>query len=175
MTYMYTYEIIPQLNYFISLVSGWADGCLFLLWQRVISIERNWYSIYRTRQILPHLPIYEIRQRTRLHSRAPPRISHRIRLTFTSITKHTHAHTLICTILIISSADHLPWLSNQHQQTTAPIGSRQQQQAAAGSNNTNRQSAAGTVLLDITNCMNFWTFTHNISLPTATVVHLPCN
>jgi len=45
----------------------------------------------------------------------------------------------------------------QHQlAATAPTGSRQQpHQQAAGSNSTNWQQAAGTVLLDITNCISF--------------------
>jgi len=51
-------------------------------------------------------------------------------------------------------------LSNQHQQATAPISSnstnrQQQHQQAATAPTGSWQQAAGTVFLDITNCINF--------------------
>jgi hypothetical protein len=71
--------------------------CAFSLW-RVIWLTRNWQSICRTRQILPLLHIYQIRQGTRLHSRPAPKISYRDSLTFTSLTVHTHTLSLTCTV-----------------------------------------------------------------------------
>ena len=140
--FLNTYEIIPKLNYFLSRsrVGRWLF--VILLWLYVISMEGNWYSISRTRQILPHLPIYQIREGTRLHSRTPPRISHRIRLTFTSKTKHTHTdmHTfnnINCRSLTLSCLINTNRL--QHQQAaTAPTSSnstnrQQQHRQAVGS------------------------------------------
>jgi len=46
---------------------------------------------------------------------------------------HAHTHTLTCTVLIISIADHSPWVSNQRQAEEATGGnsdSKQRQQAA---------------------------------------------
>jgi len=143
------HEIIPQLN-FISLSHSRVDRRLFvfLLWRSIIWMEGNWYTIYRTRQILPHLPIYQIRQGTRLHSRPTPRISHRIRLTFTSLTKHTgrhchwHAHfnNINCWSLTVGCSISGSSKGQRAASTDSLSTGRRQQQAATGNNTHSRST-----------------------------------
>jgi len=92
------------------------------------------------------MSIYQICQGTRLHSRATQRISHRIRLTFTSLTEHTHTVTdvhnfsnISCRALTVSC------LSTRAQTARAPATSikQQEQQRIAA-------MATDTGLLDIT-------------------------
>jgi len=105
------------------------------------------------------MSIYQIRQGTRLHSRATQRISHRIRLTFTSITVHTHCHWH-AHFLIISTADHSPWVVGVHwQQKQLAAGKRQ---TAGSSGGQQHRTATAADTLDITDCMNFWKFPQKI-------------
>ena len=128
---------------------------MLLLRSRLISLKVNWHTFYRARLLLPFLPLYQIRQGTRLHSRPTPRISYRDRLTFTStdgvpihFPNHAHErffHTLspTCTVLIISTANHSPWVVWS---ASGNSGQRHRAVGTGGGNTDNeqRQQAATT-------------------------------
>jgi len=63
---------------------------LLSLQRCLIWFAERWHTIYRARPLLPLLPLYQICQGTRVHSRPTSRISYRGGLT--SLHCHCHWH-----------------------------------------------------------------------------------
>ena len=165
---------------------------LLSLQRRIIWLGEKWHTFYRTRPLLPLLPLYQICQGTRVHSRPTSWISYR--LGSTSLHCHCHSLSLACRVLITAAAAaHSPWVVR-----SANGNNGQRHRAAAtpatgggGNDNGQRQQAAATMAVGsgvygngqrqrVLFCSKLPTLLilnihiHNI-LILATVVHLPRN
>jgi len=167
----------------ISLIWGWSDGCVcFFAVARYLIGKKLTIRLQNTPNSSPTGHISNTSRDTTLFATSTHNIVPRyINLHFPN---STHILSLTWTLfLIISTAYHSPWVAT----ATATgggggsTGSGQQQAAncsrhrqwwprASGGSSSKHGFARHYKLYELLNI-----HTHNISLPTATVVHLPCN